>query len=61
MKGASVRRISLLTVIYLVVGIVIANSHNYFEHVDGVKPFLSAILAVVLWPLISLGISLHIR
>jgi hypothetical protein len=56
-----VRRISLLTVIYLVVGIVIANNHNYFAHVDGVKPFLSAVLAVLLWPLISLGISLHIR
>ena len=55
------RRISLLSVIYLVVGIVIANNHDYFAHVDGVKPFLSAVLAVLLWPLISLGISLHIR
>jgi hypothetical protein len=56
-----VRRISLLTVIYVVVGIVVANSHHYFTNVDGVKPLFSAVLAVLLWPLILLGISLHIR
>jgi hypothetical protein len=54
-------RISLLGVIYLIVGVVIANSHHYFDHVDAARQFFSAVLAVVLWPLILLGIDLHIK
>lgn len=54
-------RISLLTVIYIIVGIVIANSHDYFDHVDTARQFFSAVLAVLLWPLILLGIDLHIK
>jgi len=49
------------TVIYLIVGVVIAASHHYFAHADAIKPIASAVLAVILWPLILLGISLHIR
>jgi hypothetical protein len=54
-------RISLLTVIYIIVGIVIANSHDYFDDVDTARQFFSAVLAVLLWPLILLGIDLHIK
>jgi len=49
------------SLIYLVVGIVIASSHNYFDHVSTLKPILSALLAIALWPLLLLGINLHIR
>jgi hypothetical protein len=48
-------------VVYLVVGIVLASSHHYFAHADALKPILSAVLAVALWPLVLLGISLHIK
>jgi ABC-type anion transport system duplicated permease subunit len=54
-------RISLLGVIYVIVGVVIANSHHYFEHIDSLRQFFSAVLAVALWPLILLGIDLHIK
>jgi hypothetical protein len=30
-------------------------------HLSGIKPIASAVLAVLLWPLILLGISLHIK
>ena len=50
-----------LLVAYVVIGFVVANSHHYFSHLNGPKPILSAALAVVLWPLILLGISLHIK
>jgi len=54
-------RSGLGTVIYLIVGVVIAASHHYFAHADAIRPIASAVLAVILWPLILLGISLHIR
>ncbi len=55
------RRHHLLTIIYLVVGAVIASNHHYFSNVSTVKQIGSAVLAVVLWPLILFGIGLHIR
>ena len=51
----------VLFVIYVVVGVIVANSHHYFAHLDGVKPFVSAVLAVVLWPLVLLNVNLHIK
>jgi hypothetical protein len=52
---------SLLTMIYLLVGAVVAATHDYFQNVDTIKEVVSAILAVVLWPLLFLGISLHVH
>ncbi len=54
-------RIGLIPLVYFVIGIVVANSHHYFENVDTIRTVGSAILAVVLWPLLLLGIDLHIR
>jgi hypothetical protein len=51
----------LLTVAYLVIGVIVANSHHYFSHVSGFKPIASAVLAVLLWPLVLLGVNLHIK
>jgi hypothetical protein len=52
---------TLVVAIYLAVGVIVANSHHYFRGMNDVKDFISAILAVILWPLILLGISLHIK
>jgi hypothetical protein len=49
------------SVIYLIVGVIIASSHHYFTHASTLKPIASAVLAVVLWPLLLLGINLHIH
>ncbi|HVD66792.1 MAG TPA: hypothetical protein VNB65_07845 [Gaiellaceae bacterium] len=54
-------RISAAGVIYLVVGAVIAATHHYFEHLNTLKQVLSAVLAIVLWPLILLGVNLHVH
>ena len=55
------RRHHLLSIIYLVVGAIIASNHHYFTHLTTLKQIASAVLAVALWPLILLGIGLHIR
>jgi hypothetical protein len=51
----------ILIVVYLVVGIVVASSHHYFSHLGGIKPIMSAVLAVLLWPLVLFGVKFHIR
>ena len=56
------RRLSpLVATIYVVIGIFVANDHDYFRSMSAIKPFISAVLAVLLWPLILLGINLHIK
>jgi len=53
--------IRLLLVVYLVAGGIVAATHHYWSNPDTVKRVISALLATVLWPLLLLGISLHIR
>ena len=53
--------INLLGVIYLVAGAIIASTHHYYSHLHTAKQFGSAVLAILLWPLLYLGINLHIQ
>ena len=53
-------RVNFLGLIYLIIGVVIAATHHYFKNFDTVKRVISAILAVLLWPLVLLGVDLHI-
>ncbi len=57
----SVMRPSLGTIIWLIVGILLASSHGYLTHVDRLRPIVSALLAILLWPLLLLGINLHVK
>jgi hypothetical protein len=54
------RNISLVTLVYVVIGLVVAWQRGYIT-VSLLKTVLSAILAVVLWFLVLLGVDLHIR
>jgi hypothetical protein len=51
----------LFTTVYIVVGAFIAGDHHYFAHTGSVRAIGSALLAIFLWPLVLLGISLHIH
>jgi hypothetical protein len=51
----------IFLVAYAVVGLLVANSHHYFRHLSGPKPVLSAVLAVLLWPLLLFGVNVHIK
>ena len=51
----------LLFVVYIVVGVIVAAGHHYFAHLDGIRPIVSAVLAMLLWPLILFGVNLHIK
>jgi hypothetical protein len=45
----------------VVVGVAVAASYDYFGRLDTLRQVASAVLAVFLWPLLLLGIDLHIR
>jgi hypothetical protein len=49
------------SLIWLIIGVAIAASHHYFSNINALKPLVSAILAVLLWPLVLIGISLHVH
>lgn len=52
--------ISLVFLIYLVAGIVVAYQKHYLS-TGFLKAALSALLAIVLWFLLLLGVDLHVR
>ena len=54
-------RPSFLGLVYIVVGVAVAASYDYFKNLDTLRRIASAILAVLLWPLLLIGIDLHIR
>jgi len=55
-----VRDFSIGSVIYIVVGVIIANNQGYLLNVASLSDILSAVLAVSLWPLLLVGINLNI-
>jgi hypothetical protein len=54
-------RSSFLGLVWLIVGVAVAATHDYFEKLNTRRLLLSALLAVFLWPLVLLGIDLHIK
>jgi hypothetical protein len=54
------RRYSWLFIIWVIIGLIVAWERAYIG-VYLVKLVLSALLAIFLWPLVLLGISLHIH
>jgi hypothetical protein len=54
------RPIGIIVLIYLIIGIVVAWTRGYLG-VGLLKAILSAILAILLWWLPLLGVSLHIH
>ncbi len=47
-------------IVYLVIGLVVASSHAFFTNLNATMPLVSAVLAVLLWPLVLLGVNLHL-
>jgi hypothetical protein len=48
---------SILTIIYLAIGVIVASDHNYFESLDTAKLVAEMVLAVILWPLLLFGVD----
>jgi hypothetical protein len=50
----------LIGIVYIIIGGVIANSHGYLATAGSVDGLVSAVLAVLLWPLLLFGANLHL-
>jgi hypothetical protein len=47
--------------IYVIVGVIVAAVEDYFENVDSLKGVLEALIAILIWPLVLLGVDINIR
>jgi hypothetical protein len=52
---------SLFTILWIVVGVIVAADHKYLKNINDVEAVLSAILAILLWPLVLLDVNLRIN
>lgn len=53
--------VSWLVAIYLVAGGIVAATHHYWSNLHTLKAVISAILATLLWPLLLVGVNLHVH
>jgi hypothetical protein len=51
----------LLPLAYVIAGAFVAAGDHYFRHVGSFKAVASAVLAILLWPLVLLGVDLRIN
>ena len=51
---------SIGAIVYFILGLVVAASQNYFDHLTTVGRLVSALVAVILWPLLLFGIDIRI-
>ena len=52
---------NLVIAIWVGIGIAVALTHDYFDNLETWRRIVSALLAILLWPLVLLGVDLHIR
>ena len=51
----------LLLLVYIAIGVAVAASKDYLVNLDTARRLASAVLAILLWPLLLVGIDLHIK
>jgi hypothetical protein len=55
-----VRGISLGAV-YLIVGVVVAAIYDYFDNLGTLRRVGEALIAIIIWPLVLVGIDINLR
>jgi hypothetical protein len=53
--------VSWFVALYLIAGGIVAATHHYWSNLHTLKAVISAVLATVLWPLLLVGVNLHIH
>ncbi len=51
---------TIFAVVYVGLGFLVASRNDYLENLGNLRRIISLILAVLLWPLVLLGVDLHI-
>ena len=50
-----------LGAVYVIVGVVVAAVNDYFDSLGSLRAIGEAIVAVLIWPLILLGVDVNLR
>lgn len=50
----------IIFIVYIVVGIIVAATQNYFSDVGRLGGILEAIIAVLVWPVLLFGVDIEI-
>jgi hypothetical protein len=53
--------VSWFVALYLIIGGIVSATHEYWSNLHTLKTIVSAVIATVLWPLILVGVNLHIH
>jgi hypothetical protein len=53
--------VSWFVALYLIIGGIVAATHEYWSNLHTLASIASAVIATVAWPLILLGVNLHIH
>jgi hypothetical protein len=53
-------RISYIGLAWIVIGLIVAANRHYLAHLDTLGHIFSAVLAVLVWPLVLLGIHISV-
>lgn len=53
------RRGGLILVVYLLVGVIVALTQGYFEGLGNITDILEAVVAVLIWPLVLIGVDVN--
>jgi hypothetical protein len=51
----------IIPIVYLVIGILVAARHNDLTNLSTLGRIATAVLAILLWPLVLLGVNLTIK
>jgi hypothetical protein len=53
------RRGGLILVVYLLIGVIVALTQGYFEGLGNITDILEAVVAVLIWPLVLIGVDVN--
>jgi hypothetical protein len=51
---------TILFLVYVGLGILVASRNDYLDRLGNIRRIISLVLAVLLWPLVLLGVDLHL-
>ena len=51
----------MFALVYAIIGAFVAAANHYFAHVGSTRGVVNAILAILIWPLVLLGVEVHVR
>ena len=51
----------IIMIVYLVVGVIVASAQGYLGNISGLGDVLNLLLAIVLWPLLLVGVDFKIN